>query len=167
MSDNKPTKVVAIEVIELQLGEKIYQVSAAGLTRSEKWRGRLQVEINAILNLLKEQGGAIDLGNLKSISEMGLTELVPIIGAALARLNISMSALGELICLYSPDLEKDEAVIKEFATTQQAVAALKEMIQLEYPFGMIFNPQSRRNGLAAATTLANWPSPSGESAPLN
>lgn len=162
-------KVVNIEYAEIMLGERLYEVSAAGLKRSEKWRNGLQFEINGILGLLKEQGGVfekIDLSNLKEIANMGLVELVPVLGEVFARLNLSMTNLGNLIIAYHPALEKDVAYILENATTRQTFAALIEMVKFEYPFGTILSRPSPP-GPPEPTTSPSLPSPNGESPPLN
>lgn len=151
---------IEIEHIELKLGERDYRVPAAGLTRSELWRGRLQTEINALLAVLREQGGAfetIDLGNLREVSNLNLVELIPVIGSLFARLNVSLSALGEMIAAYHPDLEADRDYILENTTTRQAVGAVMEMIKLEYPFGMVFSQNGKPAGPPAAMTSPNSP----------
>lgn len=162
---------IEIEYAELMFGEKLYKVPAAGLSRSEVWRARLQVEINGLLAILKEQGGVfeqVDLGNLKEIASLGLVELLPVIGAVFARINLSMSSLIELIAAYHPDLEKDRDYIQEHGTMKQAIAGVLEMVKLEYPFGLLTNrPKASPNGLPAATTSPNWPSALGELAPPN
>ena len=155
----KETKVVPIEYAELGFGEKVYQVPAAGLIRSETWRARLQQEINALVGLLKEQGGIfenIDPGNLKeTLSGLSAIELVPVVAAAFAQLNVSMSSLGEIICLYSPDLERDRDYILEHTTTRQAIAAVMEMVKFEFPFGMVFGQNGKTPGPPAATMSPN------------
>lgn len=162
---------IEIEYAELMFGEKLYKIPAAGLSRSEQWRARLQVEVNGLLAILKEQGGifeTVDLGNLKEIANLGLVELLPVIGAVFARLNLSMSSLIELITAYHPDLERDREHILENGTMKQAVAAVMEFAKLEYPFGLLTaKPKASPNGQAAATTLPNWPSALGELAPPN
>jgi hypothetical protein len=155
----KETNVVQIEYAELQFGEKIYQVAAAGLIRSESWRARVQIEVDALVGLLKEQGGIfenVDPGNLKeTISNLSAIEMMPVIGAAFAQLNISMSSLGEIICLYSADLERDRGYILEHTTTRQAIAAVIEMVKFEFPFGMVFSRNGKIPGQPEATTLPN------------
>lgn len=154
----KESKVIPVEYAELQLGEKLFRVPAAGLRRSELWRARLQVEINAILALLREQGGVfekVDLGNLKEVANMGLVELIPVAGAVFAQINVSMASLADLICMYHPDLEQEQDYIEEHATTRQAIFALMEFVKLEYPFGLLTNRPKGQNGQEAATTSPN------------
>lgn len=167
MSELKESKVVTIEYAEIGLGEKTYRVPAAGLTRSEQWRSRLQLEINAILGLLKERGGIfkdVDPANLKeTISGLSAIELVPVIGSLFAQLNISMSSLGEIVCLYNQELDADREYILEHATTKQAVAAVMEMVKFEFPFGLIFGQNGKTPGPPAATTPMNSASQPGKS----
>lgn len=151
---------IEIEYIELKLGQRDYRIPAASLKNSELWRGRLQTEINALLAVLKEQGGAfeaIDLNNLGEAANLNLVELIPVIGSIFARLNISLSTLGELITSYHPDLEADRDYILENTTTRQAVGAVMEMVKLEYPFGMVSRQNGKPAGPPVATTSPNSP----------
>lgn len=162
---------IEIEYVDLVFGEKPYRIPAAGLRRSEQWRGRLQMEINSLLAALKEQGGffeTVDFGNLQALAGLSLVELLPVLGTLFARLNLSMSGLVELITAYHPDLEKDQDYIQERATMKQAVAAVMEMVKLEYPFGLLrTRPKSPLNGPETATTSRSWPSALGELAQPN
>lgn len=154
---------VQIEYAEFILGDKEFKVPALGLAASETWRGRFMDEVNEILGLLKSQGGVfegVDLGNIRELANVDIMQLLPVIGLALNRLNISMNRLGELISMYNIDLDTD--YILKNATMKQAVVALIEMVKLEYPFGLLTRPSPTLNGQVDTTTSKSLPLPSGE-----
>lgn len=155
--------LIEVDLLIFQLGDKVYKIPAAGLERAETWRFEFEAQVTAILDLLNEQGealGGIDLENLGKLADVDVMKLVPVVIQVFRRLNISLNQIGELVILYSEELSADAETIRQHATTKQTIYALKEMILVEYPFGMMGN-LINDNGQAADTISKNSPSPSG------
>lgn len=154
--------MITLEYLDLALGEREYHVPAASLHRAEQWRQQLQAQVNDWLALIKDSGLDIDTGNLSNLAEMDVMKLLPILGRAMGQLNISLSAIGELIINYADNLEQDREYILAHTTTKQALYALLEMVKQEYPFGWI-GEKLDLNGQEPVAISKNSPSPSGAS----
>jgi hypothetical protein len=156
-------ELIQIERARFMLGEKEYDIPAAGLARSEQWRAKFEQEIQGVLVELKEQAGALaGLGSLQELAGMDVAQLLPVVGALFTRLNVTLNRLAGLITAYHPDLAADEVTILEQATTKQAIVAVVEMAKIEYPFGLVMNLIPARNGREEPTTSQNLPSPSSD-----
>jgi hypothetical protein len=161
-------KLIQIESADFMLGEKPYSIPAAGLARSEQWRKLFQEQVTTFLDLFKAQGvdvQKIDLGSL-DLNNIDIAEWLPALTLLFVQLNVSMDGLAGLIIAYHPRLKEDLDYIQENATIKQAIVAVWEIVQLEYPFGSIIpKKESSPNGLADDTTLTNLQSLSGAFTP--
>lgn len=150
--DKRKGGILMIEIAkaEFMLGEKPYTVRALGLADSEVWRQKFQDEAVKLLSLLKQQEDVFDgLNDFKDLLKQDLFSLLPVLAEAFVRVNGSMNVLVELVTGYGEALAKDAEYIRKEATMGQALAALMEMVKLEYPFGVIFQ---KKPGPAAVTT---------------
>jgi len=157
-------ELIQIERARFMLGEKEYDIPAAGLTRSEAWRAKFEQEIQVVLGEVKEQAGLLaGLGSLQELAGMDVAQILPVVGALFTRLNVTLNRLAGLITAYHPSLAADEAYISENATTKQAIVAVVEMAKIEYPFGLAMEIFSSQNGQAEPTTSQSLPSPNSAS----
>jgi len=150
--DKRKGRILMIEIAkaEFMLGEKPYNVRALGLADSEVWRQKFQDEAVKLLSLLKQQEDVFDgLNDFKDLLKQDLFSLLPVLAEAFIRVNGSMNVLVELVTGYGEALAKDAEYIRKEATMGQALAALMEMVKLEYPFGVIFQ---KKPGQPAVTT---------------
>lgn len=149
-----------LDSVEVALGSKTYRLHALGLSASEQWRNRFEVEIRAVLEIVQAQSGAIDLSNLAGAD---LSALLPALMQVFSRVNGAMTAAAELVISYSRETEAERETILAEATNRQAIAALLEVVKLEYPFqGILGQKKMTPNGRLAGTTWPNSPGPSGE-----
>lgn len=153
-------EAIDLDSIEVALGRKTYRLHALGLSASEQWRTRFEVEVRAVLEMVQAQAGAIDLSNLAGAD---LGTLLPALAQVFSRVNGAMTAAAELVISYNRETEADRETILAEATNRQALAALVEVLKLEYPFqGLLAQKKVTPNGRLAGTTLKNSPGPNGE-----
>lgn len=139
--------MIEIAKAEFMLGERVYSVRALGLADSEVWRQKFQDETVKLLSLLKQQEDIFDgLNDFKDLLKQDLFSLLPVLAEAFIRVNGSMNVLVELVTGYGEALAKDAEYIRKEATMGQALAALTEMVKLEYPFGVIFQKKPGQPG---------------------
>ncbi len=151
-------ETIDLDSVEVALGRKTYRLHALGLAASERWRARFEVEVRAVLEMVQQQAGAIDLSNLAGVD---LSALLPALYHVFSRVNGAMTAAAELVISYHAETEAERETIFAEATNRQALAALVEVLKLEYPFQGLLRP-AQLNGRLAGMTLKNSPGPNGE-----
>jgi hypothetical protein len=156
-----PQTLIEIEKIEFMLDDKVYSCRVLGSEASKLWREKLMEEIGFIFNLLNDQKTLFDefgLGDVKALTTLEVSRIIPLLTQITAQLNISFDNMPQLVQFYSSDIKQKHI---QLASNAQLLYALSEMIRIEFinPFQQLFK---KPNGPQDLGTLKNLPVPNGE-----
>jgi len=140
--------------VDIELGGKTYTVRELPSRKSKAWRGELETPLRGLLGSTSELLGA----------KLSTDAILPLLGAATDTALGSIDTIFDLVCRYSPDIDKDRERILDEAYDSEITDAFREVLGLAYPFGRLGQMVTGliRLGSKQPATEPSSPSPSGD-----
>lgn len=143
-----------LEKVTVRLGERDFEVAAAGFARARVWKQRLINEVQPIFATLADAPG------IQFETPADLLKLLPLAETLIVG---GVGTIFELLIDYAPTLAAERGYIEEHASDKQIVAAFQEVVGLADPFGVVAL-LNLRLGRGVNGTSASLPSANGISA---
>ena len=154
--------MIEIERIKFMLDDQVIEVRALGSYTSKIWRALIKTRVGYLADVLTGNSdalAALDLAGLRDIANAEIGALIPLLRAALEQVNETYDIAPEIVQTYAPDAIPTELI--ERASNAQVMAALAEMIRVEFasPFRMMLSREP--TGPAPGSTSSSLPGPNG------